>query len=59
MFEANSQSVLYRLRDIDRYFQNQELRPYRSSRPPLLQSPVLLQIAVVLVAVLAGGAFFA
>ena len=58
MFEGNSQSALYRLRDLDRSFQNQELRPYRPARTPRPHAPALIQIAVVLLAVLAGGAFF-
>ena len=56
MFEVNSQTVRYHLRDLDRSFKNQKLRPYHPARTPLLQSPVLIQISVVLLAVLAGGA---
>lgn len=59
MFEGNFQSALYRLRDLDRSFQNQELRPYRPAGTPLVQRSVLIQTVVVLMAVLAAGAFFA
>jgi hypothetical protein len=59
MFEGNSQSVLYRLRDLDRSFQDQDLRPYRPTQGRRLQSPIVIQLSAALAAILVGGAFFA